>query len=140
MNCKTKVTSITATLAAGSVTSPYYAQVNISKTLCAKVCKDQAPIFAPIFSLVGYSEVGTGQYVATIKVDGLASYSPCGSSDCATQSVRIRGSFTLPFSSEVAPTSVTISTGTTVNSIVTDECNNCSSSFVSETPLTLTVA
>lgn len=74
--CKQNSANITPTLAAGSVASPYYIQVNISQRLCSPACEDQSPVFNPTFSLVGYSEVGASQYVATIKVEGLISYVP----------------------------------------------------------------
>ena len=66
MNCNAiQPAVITATLAAGSSASPYYAQVNISQRLCYKTCKDVAPVFNPQFSFVRLESVGTNQYVLT---------------------------------------------------------------------------
>lgn len=61
MSCNNKIPAavITATLAAGSVTSPYFVEVNITQRLCHKTCADNTPVFVPQFSLVGISEVGT---------------------------------------------------------------------------------
>lgn len=75
MNCNMiQPAVITATLAAGSTTSPYYAQVNISQRLCYKTCADVTPVFNPRFSVVSLDSVGTNQYVATIHVEGIISY------------------------------------------------------------------
>ena len=140
MACKQNSANITATLAAGSVTSPYFFQVNISQRLCSPACEDQTPVFTPTFSLVGYSEVGTGEYVATIKVEGIISYVPCGGNVCCTRTQVLSQTFTVPFASATAPTSVTIASGVAVNVVVTSACQSCSRDFVSETPITLTVA
>jgi hypothetical protein len=98
------------------------------------------PLFNPQFSLVGYSAVGTGQYVATIHVEGLISYVPCGGNSCCTRTQLISQNFTIPFASATAPTSVTIEAGTTVNAIQVVACQSCSRDFVSAIPITLTVA
>lgn len=140
MSCKQNSANITATLAAGSVTSPYFVQVNISQRLCSPACGDQSPVFNPVFSLEGFSEVGDNQYVATIKVEGIISYVPCGGNTCCTRTQVLSQTFTIPFFSATAPTSVTVVGGTTVNTISTVACQSCSRDFVSETPITLTVA
>lgn len=141
MSCnKTNSAKITPVLAAGSVASPYFIQVNISQRLCTQVCADSVPVFAPSFSLRGYSQVGTGQYVATIHVEGIISYDPCGSSGCCSRQQNISQDFTVPFASTAAPTSVTIAAGVSVNAISATACQRCSRDFVSETPITLTVA
>lgn len=86
MNCNMiQPAVITATLAAGSTTSPYYAQVNISQRLCYKTCADVSPVFNPQFSLVSFDTVGTNQYVVTINVQGIISYVPCGGGCCTKQ-------------------------------------------------------
>lgn len=131
---------ITATLAAGSVASPYFIEVNIAQRLCSPACEGQTPVFNPQFSLVGYSAVGTGQYIATIHVEGLISYVPCGGNSCCTRTQLISQNFTIPFASATAPTSVTIEAGTTVNAIQVVACQNCSRDFTSATPITLTIA
>lgn len=141
MSCS-KINSavITPVLAAGSVTSPYYFQVNISQRLCWPACADRTPVFAPVFSLESVSQVGTGEYVATIKVEGVISYVPCGQTECCTKSQVLSQSFTIPIASATAPTSVTVTQGTSVNTVVTNACQSCGRTFVSETPLVVTVA
>lgn len=141
MSCnKPNSAKITPVLAAGSVASPYFVQVNISQRLCNPVCVDEVPVFAPAFSLKGFDSVGTGQYVATIHVEGIISYNPCGSCGCLSKQQNISQDFTVPFASATAPTSVTIAAGTSVNAISSTACQKCSREFVSETPITLTVA
>ena len=140
MGCKQNSAIITPTLGLGSVDSPYFVQVNISQRLCSPACDSQTPVFAPTFSLVGYSEVGAGQYVATIKVEGIISYVPCGGNVCATRTQVLSQTFTVPFASVTAPTSVTIASGVSVNAVVTSACQSCSRDFESATPITITVA
>lgn len=141
-NCSKKVhpATITPVLAAGSVASPYFVQVNISQRLCKKTCVGLTPVFTPQFSLVGFDSVGTGQYVATIHVEGIIGYTPCDTDGCSDKTQVLAQDFTVPFASATAPTSVTISAGVTVNAISAAPCQRCSRSFVSETPLTITVA
>lgn len=141
MSCnKTNSAKITPVLAAGSVASPYFIQVNISQRLCTPVCVDDIPVFTPAYSLKGYAEVGDGQYVATIHVEGIISYDPCGSSGCCSKQQNVSQDFTIPFAATAAPTSVTIAAGVSVNSISATACQKCSRDFVSETPITLTIA
>lgn len=130
---------ITPVLAAGSTTSPYFFQVNISQRLCEKTCAETTPVFAPRFSLRSVATVGTGQYVATIHVEGIIAYVPCnGGCDCTKQQP-LSQDFTIPIKSATAPT-VTLAQGSSVNMIAATSCKPCSRSFVSETPLTVTVA
>lgn len=131
---------ITPVLAAGSVASPYFVQVNISQRLCRKACVNLPPVFNPVFSLVDYAAVGTGQYVATVKVEGIIAYTPCDTNGCCDKTQVISQEFTIPFASTAAPTAVTITQGTPVNTIAVTGCQTCSRAFVSETPITLTVA
>lgn len=131
---------ITPVLAAGSVASPYFVQVNISQRLCKKACVNKPPVFAPVFSLVDYVPVGTGRYVATVKVEGVVSYTPCETSGCCDKMQVISQEFTIPFASATPPTSVTITQGVSVNAISVTDCQDCSRAFVSETPVILTVA
>ena len=140
MSCNNKIPSavITATLAAGSVTSPYFVEVNITQRLCNKTCADNTPVFVPQFSLVGVSAVGTNQYVATVRVQGIISYTPCDGS-CCTKQQPLSQEFTIPIASATAPT-VTIAQGASVNAVAASDCKPCSRTFVSETPLTITVA
>lgn len=131
---------ITPVLGAGSVASPYFWQINISQRLCDKVCVSNVPIFNPTFTLVGFSLVGTGEYMATIKVEGTIAYIPCCANACCTEMQVVSQTFSLPFYSATAPTAVSISTGATINSLYAPACKTCTRAFVSETPLELTIA
>lgn len=143
-NCSTQkkdhAAVITPVLAAGSVASPYFVQVNISQRLCKKACVNLPPVFNPTFSLVDYASVGTGRYVATVKVEGVISYTPCDTSGCCDRMQVISQEFTIPFASTAVPTTVTITQGISVNALAVTGCQNCSRMFVSETPVILTVA
>lgn len=131
--------TITATLAVGATTGAPYYQINISQKLCCKACEDEIPVFNPAFSVVSISNVGTNQYVATIHVEGLISYTPCRSGNCNTKSMMLSQNFTLPIYSTTAIESIAITKGASVNRIASSPCNPCSRDFVSETPLTLTI-
>jgi hypothetical protein len=141
MSCN-KINSavITTVLAAGSAASPYYFQVNISQRLCNPTCVNETPVFAPVFTYKSISNVGTGQYVVTIHVEGVISYVPNNGNVCCTKSQVLSQDFTIPIASTAAPTSITVVAGTTVNSVSAVGCQNYSRDFVSETPLTITVA
>lgn len=130
---------ITPVLAAGSTASPYYYQVNITQRLCFPTCAENTPVFAPQFALVGIAQVGTGQYAATIRVQGIISYVPCNGGCGCTKSQPLSGTFTIPIASATAPTAVTIAAGATANAVSTTACQQCSRTFVSETPLSVTV-
>lgn len=132
--------TITPVLAAGSVASPYVYQVNISQRLCNPTCAAQTPVFNPSFTLLGYTSMGNGVYVAMVHVEGIISYVPCNGSVCCTKSQVLSQNFTIPFYSGTAPTSVSISAGSSVNAIAVSACQSCSRNFVSETPMTLSVA
>ena len=123
MSCN-KINSavITPVLAAGSVASPYYFQVNISQRLCWPACADQTPVFNPSFSLESVSQVGTGEYVATIKVEGVISYVPCGQNVCCTKSQLVSQTFTIPIASATAPANVTLSQGVSINNVSVGAC------------------
>lgn len=132
---------ITPVLAAGSNASPYLFLVNLTQRLCQATCVGQTPVFAPVFSLVGFSNVGTNAYVAVINVQGIISYTPCSKNDCCcTKTQVVNQNFTIPFTSATAPTSVSITQGNAVNSVSAQPCHNCSRTFVSETPVNLVVA
>lgn len=138
-NCnKIQAALITPVLAAGSTTSPYFYQINLTQRLCHATCAATTPVFAPQFSLVGVAQVGTGQYVATIRVQGIISYIPC-KGGCCTKQQPLSQTFTIPIASATAPT-VTIAQGVSVNAVAATACKPCSRVFVSETPLTITVA
>lgn len=141
-NCEKKMNAavVTPVLAAGSVTSPYYVQAKITKKLCKRVCVTKIPVFAPVFSVVSVTNVGTSQYVAKIHVEGSVTYNPCNGCGCTAEVEVISQDFTVPIFSATAPTAVTITAGVSVNSMVVDGCETCSANFKSETPLTITVA
>lgn len=75
---------------------------------------------------------------ATFRVQGIISYVPCNGG-CCTKSQPLSGTFTIPIASATAPTNVSIAAGATVNAIAASGCQKCSRTFVSETPLSLTV-
>ena len=139
-NCKKiQPATITPVLDLGSTASPYFVQVTIRQWLCFPTCVANTPVFTPHFSLVGVSQVGTGQYMATVRVEGIISYVPCGGGCECTKQQPLSQEFTIPVASTTAPT-LTIEQGATVNAIAASGCQSCSKSFVSETPLTITVA
>jgi hypothetical protein len=141
-NCCNQVqpADITATLAAGSVASPYYFMANISQRLCFKSCVQNTPVFSPRFSLLGFAKVGTNQFVATVHCEGIISYIPCnGNCDCTKQQP-LSQDFTIPFYFSGTPLNVAIAQGVTVNSLAASNCQTCSRNFVSETPISLTVS
>ena len=127
------------TLAAGSSASPYYLMANLTRRLCRPTCADTPPVFAPSFSVESFAAVGPGQYVATVRIQGVITYDPCGTS-CCSVSEPVSQVFTIPFTSATTPTSVSVTAGSTVNAISVNACQHCGRTFVSETPLTLTVA
>lgn len=139
MNAKNYFANITATLAAGSVASPYQYLINITQKLCKPSCVEQTPVFAPVFSLVGITQVGVGQFLATIHVEGVISYAPCDGNVCCTKSQLISQDFTIPIAAATV-TTVTLAKGTTINTIAGAPCKKCSRNFVSESPLVVTVA
>jgi hypothetical protein len=129
---------INTTLAAGSVASPYYISCNITQKLCYKTCVEDTPVFNPRFSIIGFSKVGTAQYIATVHVEGIICYNPCGTCCCAAQQP-LSANFTIPFYTTTTPLSVTVTQGATINTMAKG-CQNCSRQFVSETPLTMAVS
>lgn len=137
---KIQAAVITPVLAAGSTASPYFVEVNISQRLCFKTCADNTPVFAPQFSVKQVASVGSSQYMVTVHVEGIISYVPCNGGCSCTKQQPLSQDFTIPVFSATAPTSVTVTSGSTVNTIAVTGCQTCSRSFVSETPLTLTVA
>ena len=132
--------TITPVLAAGSTESPYFVQVNISQRLCHKSCVESMPSFNPSLRVKSVSNVGTGQYMATIHVEGVIAYTPCDGNVCCTKTQLVSQDFTIPFASATAPATVTVTAGTPVNAVAGAMCQKCSRNFVNETPLTLTIA
>lgn len=131
---------ITATLAAGSTTSPYDYLINVTQRLCYPTCADTTPVFLPQYSIVSTSSVGTGLYLVTINVQGSINYVQCNGGCACTKSQPLNQNFTILISSAAAPTSVTLAQGATNNAVTASGCQDCTRTFVSETPLTITVA
>ena len=123
----------------GSTASPYAVQVNITQRLLNKCCAGSTPVFAPQFSIKGVSQVGDEQYAVTMHVEGIISYVPCGGGCGYTKQQPLSQDFVVYIQSATAP-SVTLASGSTINSLAVTPCQSCSRSFVSETQLTLTVA
>lgn len=132
---------ITPVLAAGSTASPYSYSINITQKLCSATCAENSPVFAPAFSVESISNLGDDLYAATVRVQGLISYVPCGKCSCCAKTQPLSQTFTIPFTSATAPTSVTVAlAGGVVNTIVTSACQTCSRTFVSESPISVTIA
>lgn len=127
---------ISQPLGAGSAAA-FYWWVTIEQLLCCKTCADNTPVFSPQFSLVSVANVGTGQYVATVR-ESIISYIPCGSRCCNTKTQPVSQNFTIPITSTEAP-AMTIAQGVTANSVVAKSCQPCSRDFISVTPLAETV-
>lgn len=131
---------ITATLAAGSTTSPYNYLVNVTQRLCYPTCVDTTPVFLPQYAIVGTTSVGTGLYLVTINVQGTISYVQCNGGCNCTKTQPLNQDFTILIQSATVPTSITLAKGATNNYISATACQDCSRTFVSETPLTISVA
>ena len=136
---KIQSANITATLAAGSTTSPYNYLVNVTQRLCYPTCADTTPVFLPQYSLVSTSLVSTGLYSVTINVQGAINYVPCNGGCGCTKSQPLNQNFTILIASATVPT-ITIAQGATQNAVSATACQPCSRTFVSETPLTISVA
>lgn len=131
---------ITATLAAGSTASPYAYLVNVTQRLCFPTCVETTPVFLPQYSIVSTTLVGTGLYSVTINVQGTISYVQCGGGCGCTKTQPLNQDFTILIASAAVPTAVTLSQGATNNSVSATACQDFKRTFVSETPLTITVA
>lgn len=138
-NARTIPALIHATIAVGSSASLAYYDVNITQQLCQCACVDEKPVFAPKFSILSIENVGTKQYLINIHVEGVVNYIPCGCSSCATRSQIISQDFAVPVYSSTAITGATIGVGEPQNYIAKYACANCSKTFVSDTPITLTL-
>lgn len=140
MNCNMiQPAVITVTPFLGSTASPYAVQVNISQRLCYPCCVGTPPVFDPRFSLKGVSQVGNGLWEATLHVEGIISYVPLGGGCVCCKQQPLSQDFTVPIASATAPT-ITIAEESSVNTLAAVACQQASRTFVSETPLTLTVA
>ena len=126
---------INVSLAAGSIASPYYFDVKVTKQLCAKTSK--APVFVPVMTLVDYTSVGTNEYEALVNIQGVVTYTPCGS--CCAKTQTINQTFRVPFYSASAVTSVTVEGGSPTMDIVNNGGCGCGNVMVANIPLNLTV-
>lgn len=131
---------ITPVLALGSVASPYFVQVQIAQRLCYKTCVDNTPVFNPRFSVKSVALVAPTQYVATIHVEGIISYVQCNGGCGCTKQQPLSQDFTIPISKTGTAPVVNINQGASVNAVASVGCQTCGRSFLSETPLTITVA
>jgi hypothetical protein len=140
MNKRTIPAIITATLAVGATaTAPYY-DVNITQQLCTPACVDETPVFTPSFSVKSIAKVGTSQYLVVLHVEGVINYVPCNCGTCCTRSQMVSQDFTIPVFSATDINSVTPTIGAVQNGIARIACCSCSKTFVSDAPLTLTIA
>ena len=130
---------ITPTLAAGSTTSPYAYLVNVTQRLCFPTCVETTPVFLPQYSIVSTTLVSTGLYSVTINVQGTISYVQCGGGCGCTKTQPLNQDFTILIASATVPT-ITLAQGSTNNSVSATACQDCTRTFVSETPLTISVA
>lgn len=142
-NCnqnKIQPAAITPVLALGSVASPYFVQVQIAQRLCFPTCVESVPVFNPRFSVKSVAQVAPTQYVATLHVEGIISYVPCKGGCCCTKQQPLSQDFTIPISKTGTAPVLTLTQGASVNAMSVVGCQMCSRQFLSETPLTITVA
>lgn len=138
-NNKTIPAVIHATLAAGSpATAPYY-DINITQQLCMCACADEKPVFSPKFTILSVENVGTGQNLINIHVEGVVHYIPCGYGSCCTKQQIISQDFAVPVYSAAAISGATLTVGDSQNYIAKTACANCSKTFVSDTPVKITI-
>ena len=131
--------SITVTPMLGSTTSPYDVLVNITQRLCFPCCVATPPVFDAKFSSKGVAQVGDGMYVATLHVEGIICYTPLGGGCGCTKMQPLSQDFTVPIAAASAPT-ITLAPEASINSLAATACQQASRTFVSETPLAITVA
>lgn len=140
MNKRTIPAIITATLAIGATTAAPYYDINITQQLCTPACVDETPVFEPKFSVKSIANVGTSQYIVVIHVEGVISYIPCNCGACCTRSQVVSQDFTIPVFSATAINAVTVNAGAAHNGIARIACCDCSRTFVSDVPVTLSIA
>ena len=139
MNCNIiQPASITVTPMLGSTTSPYEVLVNISQRLCSPCCVGTPPVFDPKYSVIGVSQVADGQYVATLHVEGVICYTPIGGGCGCTKMQPLSQNFTVPVSATSLPT-ITLAAEPSINTLAATACQTASRTFVSETPIAITV-
>ena len=130
---------ITFTPALGSTASPYAGLMNITQRLCYPCCADRTPVFMPQYSVKSIAPAGTNLYAVTIHVEGIISYVPCNGGCGCTKTQPLSADIPVVISSETVPT-VTLAQGASINDLSTTACQSCGRTFVSDTPITLTVA
>lgn len=139
MNCNViQPASISVTPMLGSTTSPYDVLVNITQRLCNQCCVATPPVFDAKFSSKGVTQVGDGMYVATLHVEGIICYTPLGGGCGCTRMQPLSQDFTVPIAAASAP-SISLAPEASINSIAAPACQQASRTFVSETPLAITV-
>lgn len=139
MDNKIQPALITFVPALGSTASPYAGMVKIDQRLCYKCCADSTPVFAPQFSVKSIAPAGTNLYAVTIHAEGIISYDPCSGGGCCNKTQKVSGDVEVLISSTTVP-NVTITPGASINALAASACQQCSRTFTSATPLTLTVA
>ena len=139
MNCNAiQPASISVTPMLGSTTSPYDVLVNITQRLCFPCCTATPPVFDPRYSVVGVSQVGDGAFVATLHCEGVICYTPLNGGCGCTKMQPLSQDFTIPIAATSLPT-VTITPEASRNALAATACQSASRTFVSETPLAITV-
>lgn len=139
MDNKIQAPLITFVPALGSTASPYAGMIKIDQRLCYKCCADSTPVFLPQFSKKSIASAGTNLYVVTIHVEGIISYVPCNGGCGCTKTQPVSGDVEVLLSSTSVP-DVTIAPGASINALAATACQQCSRTFTSATPLTITVA
>ena len=140
MNCNMiQPASISVTPMLGSTTSPYDVLVNITQRLCYPCCTAKPPVFDAKFSYKGVTPVATGMYVATLHVEGAICYTPLGGGCRCTEMQPLSQDFTVPIAAASLPT-ISLDPDASINSLAATACQQASRTFVSETPLAITVA
>ena len=130
---------IIATLAASSVASPYFYSVSITQRLAKSACVASAPVFDPKFSVLGFREISTGQWIVTVHVEGVIAYVPYGQKPCSAVPQPLSQDFYLPIFSATPITNVEINYGNAFKAMIRNECMPCSRTFQCNVPLRVTV-
>lgn len=138
-NSKTIPAEIHATLAIGSPAAAPYYDVNIVQRLCGQACADETPVFVPVFSVLSHEEVGASKWLVNLHVEGVIHYIPCGCGSCSTKQQIVSQDFSIPVFSATGISGVTVSADPSFNYVSKVCCKDCSTTFVSNTPITLTI-
>lgn len=129
---------ITFTPALGSTASPYAGMLSITQRLCFACCADNTPVFQPRISVKSIAPAGTNLYAVVLHVEGIISYVPCNGGCCCTKTQPLSQDVPIVVSSDTVPT-VTVAQEASINELATTACQSCGRTFVSDTPITLTV-